>query len=200
MIGKKMRDKFGVSGHIQVWSVDENTQQKTFLFEKHNTIQVYWANVVSQLLRGNSEYVISKMYMQYENILIGSPTIPTFTAYEDASYYTNLTGTKDYIRSSLIQVPQLGIVTGYENYFVDGESGNQLTFYAQTSGTTGENGLAFSSAAGSKVCGMALVATPTPADQTQDIVFARTYFDAADAVAKTASSQVGVSWTIKFTI
>src|SRR6056297_2673378 len=100
MIGKKMQDKFGISGQIKVWSVNDTTQEKTVLFKKSNTIQVYWGNVVAQLLRGDSGYLISKMYLEYENTG-GTPSIPSFTAYDDVSYYTGLSSPKDYIRSSL---------------------------------------------------------------------------------------------------
>lgn len=199
-----MSDNFGVSGQIQVWSVDENTKEKKFLFEQKNQIQVFWGNIFSKLLQGDQDYRISALYMEYKNVATPATTVsaPAFTEYAGVSYYTGLSSVAntDFLRTSLIQTPTLGIVTGYESYFTEGVSGNQLTFYAQSSGTTGVHSKAFANASNSKVYGVALVATPVIADYTQDVIMARTYFIAANQVLKQSASQIGVSWTLKFTV
>jgi hypothetical protein len=69
-----------------------------------------------------------------------------------------------------------------------------MTFFAQTSGAVGVNGLTFSEAANSVAVGVALVAAPSWADRTRDVVFGRAYFAVDEQVPKVASHQIGVSW------
>ena len=61
-----------------------------------------------------------------------------------------------------------------------------------------KNGLPFSSAASSKVYGLALVAAPDANDVAQDVIFARWYLSGGNVVTKTANQEIGVQWPIEF--
>jgi hypothetical protein len=87
---------------------------------------------------------------------------------------------------------------GYDEKLPENQKGNQLTFFVQTSGTTGVLGRAFSHSVNSKVFAAALVATPVFSDRTKDVIFARTIFSPENQVTKEASSQIGITWDIAF--
>lgn len=172
------------------------------LFSKHNQIQYEWGAIAAQCIGlGNSSYRVNAMYVEYENV--SNPddviTIPTFDRSEGRDYYQNLvfTSNRDFLRVPLLFQPTIGITPGFEPDFTL-PNGNQLTFYTQTQGTAGFNGKPFNSGVNSKICGVALVATPNFSDPTMDLVFSRSYFDVEDQTPKLASSQVGVTWSISF--
>ncbi len=190
-------------GLYSVYSVDERTGLWRPIYEKRpNQIQYDWAKVATQCIaRGNSKYRISAVYAEFQNVASpGDPGIPpAYDRDEGVEYYTGLSGTYDYLRLPLLTEPSLSVESGYEDHFTgEGDDNNAVTFFAQTSGTVGVNGLPFGVASNSLVIGIALVAVPVPADRTRDVVFGRAYFDTAEQVPKTASHQVGVSWTQVF--
>ena len=75
--------------------------------------------------------------------------------------------------------------------------GNLLTIFAESAGTAGVHGKAFSNAADSRVFGGALVAFPDEADPTQDRIFSRFYFDDADSqLDKLVGSNIGLRWPL----
>lgn len=196
-----------ISGRVQSWTQDEQTGLITPRSEKANQIQFGWGFAAAMQLGfrrpGRLDYSIAGMYLEYENVaspedLVDVPS--DFDRDEDLDYYANLVGSgvRDYLRVALLQSPLLSIAEGYEPYFVEGETGNQLTFMAMTSGSSGIHGKPFSAAANSKVIGGCLVAVPTWADRTQDVVVARTYFPQEDHVVKAASQQVGITWSLIF--
>ncbi len=207
-----MKERIGtprVHGNICVWRIAPKvpgacrTIRAEELFRQPNQIQVGWGMAAAMSMGfGDRNYKINAMYMEYENVADPEDVItaPDFEETEGVEYYQNLglSGTRDFLRVPLLLQPSLGIEPGFEDYFTAGVSGNRLTFHAQTQGTVGFNGKAFNDGVNSKVFGVALVATPIFADQTHDIVVARTYFDPGDQTAKLASSQVGVTWDIVF--
>jgi hypothetical protein len=198
-----LRDSvFKVEGRVGLWKVWDDGWVTPVTF-KPNQIQYDWGFIAAQTIgRGLFSYRIAAMYIEFENVASpGDPvTIPTFGRDEGTEYYDDLqsSGTRDFLRVPLLQDPMLGIATGFESYFTAGENGNKLTFFAQSQGTTGVHGKTFSDSVNSKVFGAALVATPTFADRTQDIIFARSYFPTAEQTLKEASSQIGISWEVSF--
>lgn len=193
---------FRVEGRVGLWKV-QNDGLVTPITFKMNQIQYDWGFIAAQTIgRGLVAYRIAAMYVEFENV--ASPgdavTIPSFGRDEGTEYYDDLqsSGTRDFLRVPLMQDPMLGIATGFEAYFTEDESGNKLTFFAQSQGTVGVHGKTFSDSVNSKVFGAALVATPEFADRTQDIIFARSYFPTAEQTLKEASSQLGISWEISF--
>jgi hypothetical protein len=177
-------------GEVTVWLLDEKTGHKRTLFTQLNQIQYSWAYIVAKAVgQGDPTYRIGGMYIEYKNVASPGDTVsvPSYTRGAGLSYYTSLASTYDYLRVPLSALPTITIQSGYESYFTAPE-GNVMTFFAQTSGTTGELGRAFSDGSNSKAFGVALVATPDWSDSTQDVIFARTYFDTGDQQLKVAES------------
>ena len=187
-------------GRIQVWCVDELTNQKFELFAQDNLVMYTWAfPLLKTLYQGDVTYKIGGMYFEYENVASPGDTVttPTYSRGEGLSYYTSLSSPKDYIRVALSSLPAISVQSGYEAYFGAGQ-GNVGTAFAQTAGTAGSLGRAFSDSDNSKVYGVALVATPDWSDPTKDIIFARSYFSGGNQQLKVAGSQIGVTWSTPF--
>ncbi len=189
----------GLSG---LWRVHNDGRVEAITF-KQNQIQYAWGfAAVMAMCKRQPLYGISSMYIEYENVADPTDpvTIPTFGREEGREYYQDLesSGTRDYLRVPLLQDPMLGIQAGFENFFTAGVNGNKATFFAQTAGIVGVNGKTFSTAANSKICGAALIATPVIADITQDIIVARAYYSVDEQEVKGLSSQLGVSWELYF--
>lgn len=202
----------GIRGRVGLWRVRQRGKQRRRdglerwvepITCKPNQIQYHWGFIAAQTIgKGLAKYRLSAMYIEFENVASpGDPvTVPAFGRDEGTEYYDALqsSGTLDFLRVPLLQEPMLGIVSGFEDYFTAGETGNRATFFAQSQGVVGVHGKTFSDVANSKVYGVALVATPVFADRTQDVVFARTYFSLGEQTLKEASSQIGISWDIDF--
>jgi len=177
----------------RIFSFHEQTGEIKHLVEQKNLIPYQGADVLARALAGDVTYAAGAMYFEYENTA-GAPTIPSPQRDEDISYYLdtlNLSATKDYVRVPLV------IPAGFSSSDSDKYDGNQATFFAITSGTQGTHGKAFSNAANSKVYGVALAATPTPAQYTSDLLFSRSY-DGFDPVPKEDGYQIGAQYLIRF--
>lgn len=191
-----------VRGRVFLWVVrDDGTLVPVTL--KHNQIQYSWGFIAAKTLGfGDRGYAIRYMLIEYENVADPADpvTVPSFGRDEGLEYYDSLAmmAGRDYLRVPMLQEPMLGIEGGFEDYFVDGESGNKLTFFAQSMGTEGVHMTPFGAGSNSKVYGAALVAGPGGNDRSRDVVFARTYFDVADQTVKEASSQIGITWETSF--
>lgn len=196
-----------VRGRVTLWRVEDSGLMVP-VHTQHNQIQFYWGFLAAKQLgyrpaAGRPSFHISGMYVEFENV--GLPEDPVTIASEfgrdvGINYYDDLlaSSTQDFLRVPLRLEPSLGISTGYEDYFTAGETGNQLTFFSQTAGSSGVHGKTFSHAVNSKIFAAALIATPEFADRTKDVVFARTVFDINDQVTKEASSQIGITWDVAF--
>lgn len=170
-------------------------------FIKRNTLMVSWGFAAARALGfGDRKYRIRKIYVEFENVADPDDeiSIPSYSAYDGLSYYTGLVAPQDYLRIDTLGEPTLSIGAGFEEFFTDGETGNQLLFRGQTTGTEGANGVEFSSGVNSKIFGIALVAAPDDADPTQDVIVSRGYFDTGNQLVKAASGQVGVTWSLLF--
>lgn len=187
-------------GLIRIYDVDK-TGSWLPLFEVHNQIQKPWGFMAAKLFgEGDSKYKVAGMYLEFENVADPSDpvSIPEFSRDEGLEYYDNLSGDRDYLRLNLLGVPSIEIAPGFESIFEKGVSGNRLTFFAQSSGVAGAHGVEFSADVNSKAVGVALVAVPGVLDRTQDVIFARGYFDVSDQIVKGASKQIGVGWQEDF--
>lgn len=161
---------------------------------QHNAILYDWATIVgNRLIKDSPNYKLSFMYIEFENV--AHPTdpvsLPVISRSGGIAYYEGLAHSlvRNYLRVPIIS----GVLTSSNtDHF---PQGNLLTFYAQSQGVTGLNGLPFSNSHNSKVFGAALVAAPDPSDATQDLVFARLYYAAADQQVKpSTSAQIGITW------
>lgn len=180
-----------VGGPIDIGYVDEKTGLWTPVINKDRNLIFYaGSDILGHLLRGDSTYAVTKMYLEFSNT---TPSPPTNTNRAQAiSYYTGLSDPVDYVRVNIDSTPTLGDSSGIGTY-----ASNLVTFFGVTAGTTGVNGTAFSQGAGSKVYGGALIASPTGLIGS-DIIFARFYATSGNWVSKLNSTQIGIKWQVAF--
>jgi hypothetical protein len=152
---------------------------------------------------GEPRYRISTIYVEFENVddtedVVTTPSVDALNPAHGVSYYLSLADstTRDFLRLPLPALPTITVAPGWAGAFPEPGHGNTLSIFAQTAGSVGVFGRAFSSAARSKICGTALAVTPVAGDITRDIVVARGYFDSAEQIVKPANAHVGLSWEI----
>lgn len=124
-----------------------------------------------------------------------SVAAPDYDRGDGIDYYNGLDGSS----SDFLRVPityRRGKNTDVSLY----PDNNGAVYLGLTAGMTeGVNGLPFSAGANSKVFGAAIVCILDPDDRTQDLVFSRIYFDAADQALKLDLPQnLGLEWEINF--
>lgn len=155
------------------------------------------ASIAGELLRGAPDgkpYRLAAAYIEFENNS-GTPVSPPANTDRSAglSYYAALQShaTRDYLR-----VPLTAAILDSTDE-VKYPRGNRVTCFAETSGTAGVHGKAFSSETQSRVYGGALVATPVYANASQDLVYSRFYFADTDSqLVQFSGSQIAVRWPI----
>ena len=166
----------------------------------HSNLVLYdWGAIAGQVLGiGNIAYKLAAIYLEFENLASPSDTVtpPAFNRGPNSgrSYYDGLSAssTRDYIRIPII-APQL-ISSDPVLY----PSGNRLIVFGLAAGTVGVHGKPYTNAANSKAYGAALVASPNPADLTNDIVLSRNYFATGEQQLKLTASQTGIEWELTF--
>ena len=189
-----------VFGRYTIYDIDAAGRWRR-LFSRNNKLQVTWGFAAAKLFgEGDRRYRINRMYIEYENVAAPGNVVavPSYTEFDGLDYYDNLTAPRDFLRVPLISTPQLFIGNGYASYFTDGLSGNGLRFFAQSVGTSGAHGLAFSDSVNSKIFGIGLVASPEDGDRQQDVLITRGYYATGQQQLKTASGQIGVGWELVF--
>ncbi len=136
------------------------------------------------------------MYIEFENG-DGSPvSIPSSIERDEGrSYYDAMASdpNRDYIRVPVVATAIDSTDTS------DYPAGNRVSFIAQTVDGDGVHGNTFSSANNSRVYGGALVATPDPDDPTEDRIFVRFYYEAAQQYLRTGNEQITVTHRLVFT-
>jgi hypothetical protein len=196
---------FNVHGHVQVWRVTDSA--KHLLVSQPNQIQYSWGVIAARQIGFRPQpdrlnYHISALYIEFENVVNPATAVAVAPFARDLgiNYYNSLTDSsvRDFLRIPLTIEPAGSVSAGYEAYLPVDQQLNKLTFFAQTSGTTGVFGKTFSHTVNSKIFAAALVAAPQYEDRTKDVIFARTTFASANQVTKEASSQIGITWDIAF--
>ena len=201
-----------VRGFISLHRIDNATGRRIKICEQSNQIQYTWGYVAAKALglrpeSGQANYNISAVYFEFENVISAETAVvepQTFLRSVGLPYYDGLGAmfNRDYLRIPMVVAPQFSTSSGYASLLPTEQQTNQLTFFAQTEGTSGINGKGFGSNVSgkiSKIYAASLVAAPDIDDPTKDIVFARTVFNTENQVLKDASSQIGITWTIAFT-
>jgi hypothetical protein len=176
----------------RIFSINERTGIIKMMVSQPNIIPYQGADIMAQLLAGEATWKIGAMFFEFENTA-GAPTVPSPQRSESIDYYIDdlsLEPTKDYMRIPLIVPPA---VTSSSAVY----AGNQVTFFAITSGLTGVHGRTFDASVNSKVYGVALAATPEPTEYTQDKLFSRSY-TGFDPVPKEDGFAVGAMYLIRF--
>lgn len=145
-----------------------------------NTWVYSWGHVVANLAAGRTEYAPAHVYVEYRNLNDpGDPVpIPTINREDGVAYYMGLIGSPgaDYMRLSLASpIPEYNSGVPGADSLPPGFH-NQLRCQVAAAAGTGALGLPFSFAAGSKIIGTALVASPDPGDRSKDVVWSRAYY------------------------
>lgn len=200
-----------VRGFVSLWRVDDETGVREQLTAQSNQIQHTWGYLAAKTLglrpqNDNHNFNIAAVYFEYENVLTAETAVveaQSFSKTLSIDYYNTLSTAenRDYLRVPIIVAPQFSTAAGYAHLLPMSQQSNQLTFFAQTTGTSGLGGRSFGanvSGRASKIYAAALVACPQPDDPTKDIIFARTVFSAENQVVKEASAQIGITWSIAF--
>ena len=183
----------GVTTWWRVFSFNEETGEIRSMFEQKNIIPYEGADILARVLGGDSDYFPAAMFFEYENIDPGPPVPPTPTRDEGIDYYLDtlaLESDKDYLRIPLVVPPSF---TAESSLY----TGNQVTFFAATTGIEGIHGKPFGSGSDSQVYGVALAATPDPDQHTSDKLFSRSY-SGFSPVPKEAGYQIGAQYLIRF--
>lgn len=136
---------------------------------------------------GGSVGGVNTIYIEFDND--ATVVFPEEDKSAGRSYYSELSGTKDYLRVAILNTPKYSGTS-------DDYTSNSLSVLAVASGSTGVNGLAFSEAAGSKVYGAALVYAED-SDEDNDVVVSRHYFAAEKS--KEDSEDLVVRVTLELT-
>lgn len=193
----------GPYGVLRFWKFNAPTKQWCPGKPTNNATMYGWGFAAAQALGfGKTNYRINGMYLEFENV--GDPedpvAAPTFTQDEGLEYYQGLvsSGDRDYIRVPLVSSPVLSIHPGYEDGYVSGVTGNKLTIFAQSTGSSGVHGKSFSNGSNSKLFGAALIVAPDWGDPTQDIICNRAYVEEGEQIVKPSSFQLSASWELSF--
>jgi hypothetical protein len=176
------------SGRIVARLVDVRTGE-VLAVRRLKNLQLYeGSDILGRLLAGYSEYAPNTLYLEYQNG--GIPPSVTPTRGEGRSYYAALEGSadQDYLRVPIVFKPALSAT---DANFVS----NVVTFTVMSVDQPGAGGKGFSNLDNSQVYGLALVTALDLNDRTQDLVFARGYFD---PITKGDTTQVSVTWSYEF--
>jgi hypothetical protein len=188
------------SGSVRFFAYETATKRIVKMIARHNLVLYGGADILSKLLSGAAGYHVSTMYLEYINLPSpGDPiVVPTFDRTGGVSYYNSLASSPD---TDFMRVP-LQIAPTLSSSNEDLYAFNKATFIGISEGTVGFHGKPFGPASNSAVYGAALVATPSPTDQAEDIVFSRVYAGEvsgwSEAIAKGAGIQIAATWTIQF--
>ena len=193
----------GPYGVLRFWRFDPPTKQWTPGRPTRNQTMYGWGFAAAQSLGyGKTNYRINGMYLEFENVADPEDAVtpPDFTPDAGIEYYQALSGsgTRDYMRVPLVSSPVLSIHPGYEDGYEAGVTGNKLTVYAQSAGSTGVHGKTFSNGVNSKLFGAALIVAPDWGDATQDIICNRAYVASDEQLVKPTMLQLSASWELSF--
>ena len=181
-------------GFTRIMSFNPDTLEISQCVMAPNAIMTDAADCLARVAAGDMRFKVAYMYFEYENLADpgNSPVVPTFAINEGVEYFTGLSahGSKDFLRVPILAQPGFSSTD-------PANDGNQVTFYAITSGETlGYNGKDFTTAANSAVYGGALVCAPG-ASATEDKIFARNY-PAGAKVIKPVGEQISIQWSVEF--
>lgn len=186
------------AGRVRLHSVADAGPRALLTPWRSNLVLYEWGAIVGRLLAtGGAAWKIGAMYLEYENVASPGDAVTPPPLSRDADqgvdYYNALAASadRDYLRVAVMAT------TLESSDEVRYPKGNMLRFLARTGGVAGVHGKPFSDANNSRIFGAALVAAPSWADATQDLVFSRFYLEAADQQVKLPSSQIDLEWEIK---
>lgn len=187
-----LKGKDFVLGLVKLFLVNQLTGARQLLHEFENLYLYSGADIAARLVGGQSTYRLATMYMEFENMVGPGPIVPpAYTRASGIDYYSTLAAPRDFLRVPITLSPT--IISSDAAKF----EGNQITFFAVSSGSVGQHALPFSHTVNSAVFGGALVASPDADTQANDKIWSRTYWEDR-FVLKQQNHQIGVQWTLRF--
>jgi hypothetical protein len=149
-----------------------------------------------------SDYRGRALYLEFENVADVNDVVspPEVDAEDSLQYYLDLSSSvvRDFVR---IPFTPAGVAMDVHPDYaevLDDAYPNRTTIRAATSAVTGYHGRAFTTAAKSKIFGVALVACPSINDVTRDILLAREYYETTSQLIKPSSGIVEGKYVITF--
>lgn len=181
-----------LEGMTTIFSFNPETGKISQMVFQKNTIMDGAAECVAKLMMGDILFKVAAMYFEYVNLAApgDTPVPPSYVKSDGVEYFTGLqySADVDFLRVAVLS-------TGVPTKNVDGDWVE--TYFAVTPGDEiGFWGKAFTPAANSAVYGGALVASPEPSVQSNDVVIARNYPTGAK-VMKPSGEQICMTWSIK---
>ena len=161
-----------------------------------NDLIVDAAVIMQKLLRNDrtGNWHVGGMFLEFDNSGSAVDPVPTINVEDGLAYYESLGSSpnRDYLRVPLLGTSESS--SDQDKY----PGGNVAEFIAQTAGSVGVHGKAFTAGL-SRIYGGALVALVDANDSSRDLIWSRLYFDPSDQVVKPVGSQIGVTWEYTFT-
>lgn len=183
-----------VKGFVRFYARELSSGRTSKVIERPNLVLFEGADVLAQLLSGARGYHVNTMYLEFKNLAAPGDAItpPSFDRGDGIAYYNGLISSPD---TDFLRVP-LTVGPLVESSGGD-YAGNQTTFFGISEGTVGFHGKPFLPSSNSAIFGAALIASPDPADQSLDKVYARVY-TGIDKILKQTGFEIGVTWTTRF--
>lgn len=176
------------------------------IHRQKNMIMFEAADVMARLVKGDPSYRISHMYFEYENNSNGDGSVsstPTLNRGMGRSSFDAITGSgpnpQDWLRVPIVTD---GLLQVYPDNS-DDYKGNAVTFTATSAASVSQEGESpahnyFGTGVDgpSKIFAVALVAAPSPADHTKDLIFSRLVLTTPFPVS--AGSHPAAFWSLRF--
>jgi len=164
-----------------------------------NTWTYSYAHIVVNLaMNANPVYQPAYLYVEYANVAEPGNTVtaPIINRADGVNYYLGLSSssTADFIRIPITSSSLARDLSYTGTQYLPTGLFNQILFQALTVGTHGINGKPFLTSANSTIYGTAVVSAPVPGDVTQDIVWGRSYYLAAQQLVIPATGTVSVNY------
>lgn len=189
------------SGHCTLQILGPDGQVLDAVTARNTWLDTYGHIAAMVLGRRDLSYLPASMYVEYENVATASDVVatPVVDKADTVAYYQTLSAssTRDFLRVPVLSMAELSVAPGYATRLAAGLF-NKASYTAFVVGSTGVFGRPFSAAARSKVCGIALVATPVPADRTQDIIWGRAYYLGVNQKLVPDTGQLAVTYELTF--
>lgn len=170
-------------------------------WSKNSAVITAGAVLAHAAFPGGSLPGVNAMYIEFQNVAeLGDPaTVPEVDP-EDLSYYQALAVAtdRDYLRVPLLPASEFSVAPGNELLLPTGVT-DWAWVTAVTGATEGVNGKPFTAAALSVVCGIAAVSVPNWDDPTQDVLFARAYYEPSNQLARSAAVEIAARYRWRLT-
>lgn len=157
--------------------------------------------VMQAIAKRDVNYGLSVMYIEFENMEDAETpaSIPDIDP-NDLDYYNDLSSSpsRDFLRVLINENPTTFMVDGYETLLPEDMPNGAIMYASTGSASAGVHGKPFNAGSFSRVSGLAIAAGPDPDDRSQDILYARAYYEGEAQWLVQGSIQLLVPYRILF--